>query len=87
MGVNIAILNANAKDTKAIAYVKVADAKIADIIDANEDPANAKAFGFDRNIINGQELIKSNFSKPIDDELEGKLNKTAVAEFKKKVRI
>ena len=69
VGVNIAILNANAKVTKAIAYVKDANAKIADIIDANADPADAKVFGSDRNITNGQELIKFNFSKPIDDML------------------
>ena len=86
VNVNIAILNANAKDTKAIAYVKVANAKIVEIIDANEDSADAKVFGFDRNIINGQEFIESNFPKPIiDDELEGKLNMTDVAEFKKNV--
>ena len=78
-------MNADAKDTKAIAYVKDADAKIGDIIDADADLANAKVFGVDRNTIDVQQLIKSNFSKPSDDKLEGKLKNTDVADFKKEI--
>ena len=85
MEVNIAILNADAKDTKAIAYVKVANAKIADIIDADLDPVDAKVFVFDRNINDGQQVINSKLSIPIDDKLKEKLKNTDVADFKKKV--